>query len=152
DLRLGVIDESRTPESRELIAALTESKSFTMAGYYSSPQDLGDAISQGRIHTGVVIPYDYARSLQHGQPVTVQFLLHSMNANTARTSRGLGEGVIKSYNAGVRSGGLHAAFRQITATDVSRRGVVLLTPAFLYNPGLVDTWFIVTGVFGLLLI
>src|SRR6185369_6263736 len=31
-------------------------------------------------------------------------------------------------------------------------GRVLLLPAFLYNPGLVDSWFIVTGVFGLLLI
>jgi ABC-2 type transport system permease protein len=29
---------------------------------------------------------------------------------------------------------------------------VQLRPAFLYNPGLVDSWFIVTGVFGLLLI
>jgi drug efflux transport system permease protein len=29
---------------------------------------------------------------------------------------------------------------------------VLLHSAFLYNPGLVDSWFIVTGVFGLLLI
>jgi len=152
DLRLGVIDESRTPESRELIAALTESKSFTMAGYYSSPQDLGDAISQGRIHTGVVIPFDYARRLQRGQPVTVQFLLNAMNANTAQISQGYAQGVIQSYNAGLRNRGLHAAFREIAAPDVSRRGQVLLMPAFLYNPGLVDTWFIVTGVFGLLLI
>jgi hypothetical protein len=29
---------------------------------------------------------------------------------------------------------------------------VILHPAFLYNPGLKDSWFIVTGVFGLLLI
>ena len=35
---------------------------------------------------------------------------------------------------------------------MSRRGRVLLHPAFLYNPGLVNSWFIVTGIFGLLLI
>jgi ABC-2 type transport system permease protein len=35
---------------------------------------------------------------------------------------------------------------------VARRGQVQLQPAFLYNPGLVDSWFIVTGVLGLLLI
>src|SRR5207247_9253694 len=29
---------------------------------------------------------------------------------------------------------------------------VHLMPAFLYNPGLVDSWFVATGVFGLLLI
>jgi ABC-2 type transport system permease protein len=38
------------------------------------------------------------------------------------------------------------------AAPVSRKGQVLLQPAFLYNPGLVDSWFIATGVFGLLLI
>ena len=32
---LAVVDDSRTPESRELIATLTESKSFRLAGYYS---------------------------------------------------------------------------------------------------------------------
>jgi ABC-2 type transport system permease protein len=152
DLRLGVIDDSRTPESRELIAALTESKSFRMAGYYSSPKELGDAISQGKIHAGVVVPYDYTRNLERGRPATVQFLLNAMNANTAQIAQGYAQGVIQSYNAGLRSQGIHAAFRQIAAPDVSRRGQVTLVPAFLYNPGLVDTWFIVTGVFGLLLI
>ena len=46
NVRLGVVDDSKTPESRELIAVLTESKSFTMAGYFSSVNDLGNAVSQ----------------------------------------------------------------------------------------------------------
>ena len=41
---------------------------------------------------------------------------------------------------------------QIAATDVSRRGLARLTGAYLYNPGLVGSWFVVTGIFGLLLI
>src|SRR5262249_15477200 len=45
-----------------------------------------------------------------------------------------------------------ADVRGMAATEVSRRGRALLQPAFLYNPGLVDSWFIVTGVLGLLLI
>jgi ABC-2 type transport system permease protein len=38
------------------------------------------------------------------------------------------------------------------AMDLTHRGQVQLDPAFLFNPGLVDSWFIVTGVLGLLLI
>ena len=34
NLRLGVVDDSRTPESRELVAIMTESKSFQGAGTY----------------------------------------------------------------------------------------------------------------------
>src|SRR5215467_8739509 len=137
NVRLGIMDESKTPESRELIAVLTESRSFRMAGYFSSVNQLGDAVSQGKIDAGVVIPYDYTRDLRRGRPATI--------------SRGYAEGVIESYTAGLRGQGIRASIQQIEAGDVSRRGSVQLTSAFLYNPGLVDSWFIATGVFGLLL-
>ena len=152
NMRLGVVDDSRTPESRELIANMTESKSFRLAGYYDSANQLGQALSQSKLDAGMVVPYDYARDLNRGRSTTVQLLLNAMNANTATISQSYAEGVIQSYNAGVRTGGIHASFRQIGAVDVVHRGQISLLPAFLYNPGLVDSWFIVTGVFGLLLI
>jgi ABC-2 type transport system permease protein len=152
NVRLGVVDESRTPESRELVATLTESKSFRLGGYYVSVDQLGDTISQARADAGVVIPYDYARDLHRGHPTTVQFLLNATNANTATISQAYAEGVIQSYTAGLQGAGLHAGGRQVAGSEISRRGQVQLTPAFIYNPGLVDSWFIATGVFGLLLI
>jgi ABC-2 type transport system permease protein len=152
NLRLGVVDDSQTPESRELIATLAESKSFRLAGYYFSAGDLGEAINRGALDAGVVIPYDFARDLQRGRATIVQVLLNAMNANTAAIGQGYVEGVIRFYNRRLRAEGLHADFQRIAAPDVSRRGLAILRPAFLYNPGLVDSWFIVTGVFGLLLI
>ncbi len=152
NLRLGVVDDSKTPESRELIASLSESKSFRLAGYYLSSRELGEAIGRGDLDAGVVIPYDFTRDLLRGRATTVQVLLNAMNANTAAIGQGYVEGVIQSYNRGLRAEGIHADFRQIAEPDVARRGPVVLRPAFLYNPGLVDSWFIVTGVFGLLLI
>src|SRR5262249_289670 len=47
NLRLGIVDDSKTPESRELIATLSESKSFRLAGYYFSSNELGKAINRG---------------------------------------------------------------------------------------------------------
>ena len=152
NLRLGVVDDSKTPESRELIATLTESKSFRLAGYYLSVEQLGAAISLSDLDAGVVIPYDYARDLERGHATTVQVLLNAMNANTAAIGQGYAEGVIQSYNRKLPEEGLRSSFRQIAAPNVNGRGQVQLQPAFLYNPGLVDSWFIVTGVFGLLLI
>jgi ABC-2 type transport system permease protein len=153
DLRLGVIDDSRTPESRELQAVMTESKSFRLAGSYASINQLGDAISRGNLDAGLVIPYDYARNLQRGRQTDVQILLNAVNANTAAIGQGYAQGVIQSYNRNLlQNGGIHAEFRQIAANDVSRRGQVKLQPAFLFNPGLVNSWFIATGTFGVLLI
>lgn len=152
NVRLGVVDDSKSPESRELIAVLTESKSFQLSGYYSSVEELGKAVSQGKVVAGVVVPYDYARDLNRGRPTTLQFLLNAIDANSATISRGYAQGVIQSYAAGLRDQGIHATVRQIAAPEVGRRGQVQLTSAFLYNPGLVDSWFIATGVFGLLLL
>jgi len=157
NLRLGVVDDSKSPESRELISLLTESRSFRLAAYYSSVSQLGDAVSQGKIDAGVVLPYDYARDLRRGRTTTVQFLLNAMNANTATISRGYAEGVIQSYAVGLRAQGIRASTQPVAASNgaasnMARRGQVQLSPAFLYNPGLVDSWFIATGVFGLLLL
>jgi drug efflux transport system permease protein len=151
NLRLGVVDESKTPQSRELISVLTESRSFQSAGYYFSDSQLGDAISRGALDAGVVIPKQFARDLERGQTPTVQFLLNAMNANTATIAQGYAEAVIQNYNAGLRGERLQANFRPL-AGSASVRGRALLHPAFLYNPGLKDAWFITTGVLGLLLI
>lgn len=172
NLRLGVIDDSRTSESRELIARLSESKSFRLARYYFAVDQLGEAISRGDLDAGLVIPFDYASDLQRGRSTTVQFILNAMNANTAAIGQAYAEGVIQSYNnqlrierVGVSSKGIAGSINPQSESSPNQQpenvqapirksqpGRVLLLPAFLYNPGLVDSWFIVTGVFGLLLI
>lgn len=147
NLRLGVLDDSKTPESRELIAALSESGSFRLEGYYFSSEELAAAMNRGDLDAGVAIPYQFARDLERGRTTSVQFLLNAMNANTAAIAQGYAEAIIQIHNRGLltrRAGENGSA--------AARSGQVLLQPAFLYNPGLVDSWFIATGVFGLLLI
>lgn len=152
NLRLGVVDDSRTPESRELVATMTESKSFTNSGTYLDVNEMSAKIAGGDLDGGLVIPYDYARNLQRGTPVTVQVLLNAMNSNTATIGQGYAQGVIASYNQKLAGEGIHARFQKIASPDVSHLGTVLIHPAYLYNPGLESTWFVVTGILGVLLI
>jgi ABC-2 type transport system permease protein len=152
NLRLGVVDDSRTPESRELVATMTESRAFRGAGTYFNVNEMGKKIADGDLDAGLVIPYDFTRDLQRGRPATVQVLLNAMNSNTATIGQGFAQGVIASYNQTLAGEGIHAQFQQIAAPNVSRLGLVLIHPAYLYNPGLEPTWFIVTGILGVLLI
>ncbi len=152
NLRLGVVDDSRTPESRELVANMTESRAFQGAGTYFDVNEMGKKIANGDLDAGLVIPYDYARDLQRGRPATVQVLLNAMNSNTATIGQGFAQGVIATYNQTLAGEGIHARFKEIAAPNVSRLGNVLIHPAYLYNPGLEPTWFIVTGILGVLLI
>jgi ABC-2 type transport system permease protein len=137
NLRLGLVDESRTAESRELVSLLTENDTFQLAGTYSTSATLGQALAAGRLDIGVVVPYEFARLRARGRPATVQVLLNAANANTAQIAQGYVEGAVASLNRDLRR---------------NRAAPVELRPAFLYNPGLVNAWFIVTGVFGTLII
>jgi ABC-2 type transport system permease protein len=154
-LRLGVIDWSQTPESREMLSTLTQSKSFQSGGDYSAVQDLEAAISRGKLDAGIVVPYQFARDIRRGTPVDVQLLLNAANANTATIAQGYAEGVIGSYNQTLGAEGIRPRVRAIGragGAPPGPHGVVQTLTAFLYNPGLVNAWFIVTGTFGVLLI
>jgi len=124
NVRLAVVDDSRSPESRELIATFTESKSFRLAGYYSSVDQLGSAVSQGKADAGMVVPYDYARNLLRDRHTTIQFLLNATNANTATISRGYAESIIQRFNTGLVGEGIHVRVQQIDGSNLARRGQV----------------------------
>ena len=151
-LRMGVADLDHTPQSRDLIASMTESGAFRLSNTYFSADRLGEALGRGELDAGMVIPYGFARDIERGRQTDVQILLNAMNANMAAIAQGYASGVIQSWTGVyLRQGSVHAQYRPIAANQVSRQGHPVLRPAFLFNPGLVSSWFIVTGSFGVLL-
>jgi len=152
-LRMGVVDLDHSPQSRDLIAGMTETGSFRLAGTYFSQDQLGEALERGGLDAGMVIPNHFARDIERGWQPDVQIVLNAVNANTAAIAQGYAARVLQNWNQVYsEEGGVHAEYRPIAANDVTRRGHVLLQPAFLFNPGLVSSWFIVTGAFGVLLV
>src|SRR5438128_4473210 len=150
NLKLGIVDDDQSIESRALVNALGESKSFRLTATYSSVNELAKALSRGDLSAGMVVPYNYSRNLRRGAESTVQILLNGVNTNTGAISQGYAESIIESHNSDLRSRRLGAALRPGDAG--SRRGFVSLQPTFLYNRGLKGSWFVVTGVFGLTLL
>src|SRR6516165_930016 len=67
DLRLGVVDESFTVESRDFIDALTENVNFNVARVFWRAQDAEDALKNLELDLFLVIPNDFARSLNKNQ-------------------------------------------------------------------------------------
>ncbi len=152
NLRLGVVDYSHTPESRELISSFTESKSFRASGSFRSVNELERAISESRLDAGMVVPYPFAREIRRGRTVDVQIILNAANANTATIGQGYATGLVQAYNGKLAREGIRPVFREAAASGSPKTGSVTAVTAFLYNPGLVNAWFIVTGTFGVLLI
>jgi ABC-2 type transport system permease protein len=137
-LRLGVVDESRASSSRELISAFTESRSFQVEGHYASAEELGRELSAGNLDAGLIIPSDFARRRERRETAEVQLLLDGVNSNTAGIAEGYGQRIIASFNE--------------SAAASTAAGGVTARVALLYNPGLKSSWFILTGVLGILLV
>ncbi|MEQ1896708.1 MAG: ABC transporter permease [Vicinamibacterales bacterium] len=150
-IKLGVVDDSRSAESRSLVASLSESGSFVLKASFSSVEALSEEIRQGTIDAGVVIPTEFAGELERGRTALLQVLLNAMNANTAAVSQGYIRGVLQGFNGSLAKGGVHAAPRTVEGA-APRRGLALLHPLFLFNPGLISSWFLVTGLIGQLLL
>ena len=218
NLRLGVVDMSRSAESRELISAFGESRAFEVKGYYESAEALGSDLSKGKLDIGLVIPWDFARKRIRRQTAEVQLLLDAVNTNNAEIAGGYAALVIRSLNEKI--GGPAAVVGTVqqssggggwgqpapgkaagpvllpVSDDVARgapppggspsgagrtapgpssdqnsinvapppdvgagangpeigRARIISRVALLFNPGLVNSWFIITGTMGILLV
>ncbi len=170
NLRLGVVDESHSAQSRELISALTESRSFQVTQYYLSTNELGEDLSAGDLDAGLVIPADFDKKRVSGETAEVQFLVDAVNSNTATIAGGYAARIINALNQKIlrenppRNNSAQPIGQQITTADTIQISPTLaqqprpkqpnVTPrvALLYNPGLQNSWFIVTGLIGALLV
>ncbi len=98
NLRLGVVDSSRSAFSRELVSAFVESRAFDITAYYSSSDELGNALSAGKLDAGLVIPYDFARQRERHVTAKVQLLLDAVNSNTAQIAGGYAARIVAALN------------------------------------------------------
>jgi ABC-2 type transport system permease protein len=161
NLRLGVVDYSRTPESRELASAFKEGLVFQTNAYYSSADELGQAISRGDLDAGLVIPRDFAEKRARRETVEVQLLVDAVNANTATIAGGYAARIIASLNQKIvmsqgpkrpPSADPSNALEAPSTNKPAGPGRVTPRLTLLYNPGLKSSWFITTGMIGLLLV
>ena len=67
-LKTVVYDESRSTESRELVAKMTASEYFDVVGSVGSLKELGAAIDEARASVGLVIDRDFGKNLHRGTP------------------------------------------------------------------------------------
>jgi ABC-2 type transport system permease protein len=136
-LKLGIVDYANNQTSRELVAAMTENQIFVPELYLFSERDLGEAVRQGNVSTGLVIPPEFDRRLANGETAEVQVLIDGVDANTAGIARGYISQIIAQFA------------RRVAPVAVVNPIEPEVT--FLYNPGLLSSWFFVPGVLGVVL-
>jgi ABC-2 type transport system permease protein len=97
DIRLAVLDEDGSPESRAYVNAFLRSGYFRLAATVRRPGELDQLLARGAARIALVIPADFARSLHQGLPADVQTLLDGSLANTAVVALNYADAITEAY-------------------------------------------------------
>ena len=136
----ALVDHDRTPESRELVAALTASGYFRVVIRSDGPADLGLALDQGRAVVGLEIPEGYAADLAAGRAPAVQLLVDGTNSNTATVAQGYAARIVQQLGA-----------RVMASAGGAPAGIDLRARAW-FNPSLESRVYNVPAVIGVIVL
>jgi len=137
-----VVDHDRSSDSRQLLAALTASGYFRVAGVGERPGDLISALDHGDVLMGIEIPRGFTADLAAGRQASVQLLVDGSTANTANVALGYATRIISRF--GLERGAEIAARAGIAGPPA---GVDLRARAW-YNPNLESRVYNVPAVMG----
>src|SRR5216110_1176817 len=135
-----VLDESRTPESREIIYAFQNTGNFRIVAYVDGRSALDRAIARGDAQAAIVVPYQYPRDLARGRTATLQIIVDASDPLASQAAIAAAAGVTQSRNLAILS---RAAGREEVPLDARVRP--------RYNPGLRSPNYIVPGLVGVIL-
>ena len=93
----AVVDQDRTPQSRDLLERFAASRYFKVVDYPEDLRGLERLILRDEVVLGIVIPPDYSRQLASGRTAQVQLLLDGSDSNTASIAAGYADGVSQAF-------------------------------------------------------
>ena len=135
-----VLDESRTAESRDLVAAFQNTGNFRIVGHVDDRRALDAAIARGEAQAGIVLPHDFPRDLARGRTAIVQVIVDASDPLSSQAALQAAAGVAQVRNLAMLAA---AAGRGTLPLEVRVRP--------RYNPGLRSPNYIVPGLVGVIL-
>lgn len=152
DIRTVVLDLDQSNDSRRLVEALANARTFSLREHVDSDAAFDRAMRSGRALVGVRIPADYSQRLLRGEQASVQILIDGSNSQTATTALSAAKllGTMLSLE---RARG-YAESLQAAASRDPYGHIALpidIRPRLLYNPNLLSAYFFVPALVGIIL-
>jgi drug efflux transport system permease protein len=97
--RMAWMDQDRTPESRELLAAFQGSIRFQVVAAPRRDDDVRRLMDGGKVQLVIRVLPGFARDLARGRTVPIQVLVDGTNSNTASLVRGYADQIIYDFSA-----------------------------------------------------
>lgn len=140
NVQYAVFDESRTPQSRQLLARISGSENFELIKSLTYERQIAAVINREAARLVVHIGPEFSRNLHNGRPAAVQIIVDGRNSNVALIAMGYIEGIVAQYNQYLVQNGLASR---------DGPGVLLKTRAW-FNANLQSRWFIISALGGII--
>jgi ABC-2 type transport system permease protein len=134
----AIYDEDKGSASRELIAHLDGSPSFSRAAIITHQSEIVPLIDGRQVLMVIHVGTDFSANLASGRPAILQAIVDGRNSNTAMLAMNDVSGIIDQFNLDwiARHGG--------------RKPPVRIETRAWFNPNLESRWFFLPGIVGIL--
>ncbi len=140
NVRFAVFDESRTPESRQLLSRLDGSGHFELTRALLNQEEIPSVIDRQEARLVVHVGPQFSRDLRTGRPATMQVIVDGRNSNVALIALGYIGAIVEQYN------------QELVETGVvtpNGSGVRLVDRPW-FNANLQSRWYIISALSGII--
>lgn len=142
---LALMDQSNTPESRDISARFIDSGYFKLVGTSTNYKDLEKMIDQGTALVALVIPQDLELGSKNDSLKKVQIIVDGSDSNTATIALGYAEAIIGKLTEERISRFAREEGYKGNLKDIDMRTRVW------YNPDMESKYTIVPGLIGVIM-
>jgi ABC-2 type transport system permease protein len=137
DIRLAVVDQSRSAESRKVIEAFLRSGYFVRVATLDDTRELDGLIDTGRAQAGLVIEGGFAADVAARRRASIQFVLDGSDSQTASTILGYARQIVAATTPDL--------------FEIELEPPIAAAPVVWYNPNLTSSIFLVPGLVAFIL-
>jgi ABC-2 type transport system permease protein len=145
-VRLAVLDQDDTRESRQLVSAFFTSDLFEPATAAHSSDELEILLTTGKADIALNIPTNFARDLTSLRHAAVGVIVDGQNSSSAGRAVGYTEGILRQESLRLVSATADA--HPAIAANIRRIEPVT---RFFYNPELISRYYMIPGIVAVLL-
>jgi ABC-2 type transport system permease protein len=98
DIRVAVMDQARTSESRDLIKTIAGNKIFSITSYPEDPSDLEQLLLTSKVDLGIKIAPDLTKRIRKGETADIQILADGSMSNMASVRIAYTAMVLDTFN------------------------------------------------------
>jgi drug efflux transport system permease protein len=99
DIRIAVLDQDHSTQSRALVSAFEAAGRFEVVGRLTRPGQIDPLMNRGAVRIALVIPSGFEKKLLARKPAPVQAIVDGADANTASISMNYAQAIVMAFSS-----------------------------------------------------